>query len=371
MKKKVCFLLCFLVINGLVSCNIPSQYLPDSSQSEVEQHYGTVSVLLTQTAQGLPVSIIVPVASATPSPEPPFAVSKPPAISNTEATLTKVDPLAQIPMASKTPRPAVADGQALAAPCDLAQLGYPIDINVPDGSRFLPGEYFSKTWRLVNAGSCPWTRDYALVWFSGTNLGLNQVQPLGSTASWGASIDVTVDMMAPAAPGTYQSNWKMRNSAGELFGIGPNGDAPFWVRIVVVPVDTPTVTATIFDATPTPVIYASGSLILAVGEGIDLDTARINQEQEDDVRLLSPETGEIQLAPLTGVHLVSFGAIQPQLFDCGQDNSTNAPVMLEQAKVGMYLCYRTTRGLPGRMMFKSIDFEKGQIDLDFITWVVP
>jgi hypothetical protein len=168
----------------------------------------------------------------------------------------------------------------------------------------------------------------------------------------------------------------MRSPEGELFGIGPNGDAPVWVRIVVVPVDTPTVdapteTPAVEDVTPTPVIYASGALALAVGEGIDLDSAQINQEQEDDLRLLSPESGEIELMPQTGVHLTPFDAGQPQLIDCGKSDITGLPVVVEQNEVDTYLCYRTTQGLPGRLTIKSVDLENKQVNLEFITWVVP
>jgi hypothetical protein len=41
----------------------------------------------------------------------------------------------------------------------------------------------------------------------------------------------------------------LSNADGELFGIGPNGDAPFWARIIVVPSETETPTPT---NTPTP-----------------------------------------------------------------------------------------------------------------------
>ncbi|HPK27164.1 MAG TPA: NBR1-Ig-like domain-containing protein, partial [Anaerolineaceae bacterium] len=73
----------------------------------------------------------------------------------------------------------------------------------------------------------------------------------------GQSIDVSVEFIAPFESGTYQSNWMLQSQAGELFGLGPNGDAPFWVRIQVVGLETPTQTPTSTlsgseTATPTP-----------------------------------------------------------------------------------------------------------------------
>lgn len=365
MKKKVGLLLCFLVMGGLVSCNIPPLYPDDSSQGEIEQQYHSVSQLLTQTAQVSLAAMTVPVTSVTPSP-----VSQTALPTDDSVALVVVD--AQPDAASATPTSKTASTQAvLAAPCNLAQLGYPIDISVPDGTQFLPGQPFSKTWRLVNAGSCEWTPDYALVWFSGTDLGLNPVQPINSMVHWGSSIDITVDMVAPEAPGTYQSNWKMQDPQGALFGIGPNGDAPIWVRIVVVPLDTPTPAPTLIEATPTPSIYASGTFTLMVGEGIDLDSAQINPEQGNDVRFLSPVAGEFELAPLNGVHLGPFGNDLPQLFDCNQSDAADTPLVLAPESVGESVCYRTAQGLPGRLTIRSVDLEKGQVDLEFITWVVP
>lgn len=73
----------------------------------------------------------------------------------------------------------------------------------------------------------------------------------------GGVVDLPVEMFAPMQAGFYQGNWMMQSSEGLLFGLGPNGDAPFWARIEVVeqttatpePSMTPDATATF---TPTP-----------------------------------------------------------------------------------------------------------------------
>ena len=59
----------------------------------------------------------------------------------------------------------------------------------------------------------------------------------------GASVDLSVEMIAPQRNGSYQSNWKMRDAEGVLFGLGPQGDAPFWARITVFDGSTPTINA--------------------------------------------------------------------------------------------------------------------------------
>ena len=43
----------------------------------------------------------------------------------------------------------------------------------------------------------------------------------------------TVELKAPDTPGTYQGYWKLRNPAGDVFGLGEKADKDFWVKINV------------------------------------------------------------------------------------------------------------------------------------------
>jgi hypothetical protein len=47
-------------------------------------------------------------------------------------------------------------------------------------------------------------------------------------------VDISVNLTAPAAEGTYQGYWMLRNAAGTLFGLGPSARDPFYVDIKVV-----------------------------------------------------------------------------------------------------------------------------------------
>lgn len=165
----------------------------------------------------------VPATSAGPSPTS-QASGTPPTPTASPATPTPSGP-------SVTASPTV--------PCDRAAPGNPIDVSVPDGSPMMPGEHFVKTWRLVNAGSCTWTQDYALVWFSGDDLSSTHETKLDHSVPPGQSVDLSVEMVAPDEARTYRSYWKLRNAAGKLFGLGPNGDGPFWVEIAVVAPTSP------------------------------------------------------------------------------------------------------------------------------------
>lgn len=117
-------------------------------------------------------------------------------------------------------------------PCD--QVKFIKDVTIPDEMNLEPGEKFTKTWRLQNAGSCPWTIGYLLYFESGDALGGPASQELTSkTIQPGDTVDVSVDLIAPEETGSYMGFWKIRNVKGDGFGVGPFAKA-FWVQINVV-----------------------------------------------------------------------------------------------------------------------------------------
>jgi hypothetical protein len=125
------------------------------------------------------------------------------------------------------PRPVAA-----ATPCsDWAQ--FISDVTVPDGTSFAPGATFVKTWRLKNIGTCTWTTSYAAVFVSGSQMGAPAVVNLLSSVTPGATVDITVNMTAPSAPGHYVGYWKLRNASGGLFGIGTYANGIYLVDINV------------------------------------------------------------------------------------------------------------------------------------------
>lgn len=107
------------------------------------------------------------------------------------------------------------------------------DVTVPDGTRYDPGATFKKTWRLKNTGTCTWTTSYALVFDTGERMGASASITFPSSIVSGQTVDVTVDMTAPTAPGHYIGYWKFKNAAGALFGIGVNANKSWWVEINV------------------------------------------------------------------------------------------------------------------------------------------
>lgn len=344
----------FLLAVIVAGCNLPSGALPSSTLS-VTQAYQTVEARLTQ-AVGLTLE-------ATPTPSP--------SESSTTPTVTE----AATPEPSETPTEAVTAGTQPSS-CDQAAPGVPIDVTIPDDTKLEPGEAFTKIWRLQNTGKCAWTNEYSLVWFSGEQLGAPASVPLSGNVEPGQTVEIAVDMVAPQQPGTFQSNWKLRNDTGVLFGIGPSGDAAFWVRIMVTQSATAAATTTpgattTPTVTPTAGIQASGTITLQPGDQLDLDSIQVTSGDSADIAYQVSE-GIHVLNPLGSAAGGSFGNTPPALGDCQTLTLSADPLVVDGSTlVGSYLCYRTNLALPGWVQITGFDADTGALSLEILIWAIP
>ena len=99
--------------------------------------------------------------------------------------------------------------------CDKAK--FVTDVTISDGTVLAPGEAFTKTWRLKNIGTCTWTSGYALIYDGGTKMGGLSPQPLVGSVAPGETVDISIDLTAPATNGSYTGNWQIRNASNVLF----------------------------------------------------------------------------------------------------------------------------------------------------------
>lgn len=256
--------------------------------------------------------------------------------------------------------------------CDRAAPGHPIDVTVADGSVFQPGEQFTKTWRLVNAGDCDWSQDFAIVWFSGEPMGSARIFYLDEVVGPGESVDLSVEMTAPTKSGWYQSNWKMRNAEGEMFGLGPHGNAPFWVRIRVFDGSTPTIAA-LPTNTPIPMIYNQGAVEVIELLHLDVDSGAVSMGEDADVALTSADR-QLTVTPLGGVKLgLPDGkvGVPPAQRECVQTALSADEVVIESIDEDIYICYQSSQGLPGYMWIKSVEDQDDELEVAYVTWFVP
>ncbi len=283
-------------------------------------------------------------------------------------------PSAQTPLPTATlSRPANTQLPTDApVPCEMAAAGKPIDVTVPDGAQFEPGARFTKTWRLTNVGSCAWTRDYAVFWFSGEDMATVRSQTFLSTVQPGQSVDISIDMIAPAKPGEYQSNWKLRNPQGQFFGIGPSSGSPFWVRILVVQAATQTPTPTTRPTvTLTPQVQSSGVIALVVYDSFDLDTGAVNSDSGPDLLFDLDNEGNYILLPANGAAFGVPSRANPTFNACRSEALKSLSLQLKAIPDGSYLCARTDNGLPGFIRLALAELDNGLMTVEYTTWSIP
>jgi hypothetical protein len=220
-----------------------------------------------------------------------------------EASPTSAPP----PLPTETPVPDIS------APggCTL-NAAYVADVTVPDNTEMSPGESFVKAWRLRNSGTCDWEAGTVLVFSSGEQMGGPTSVPAGTLAA-GATLDVSVNLTAPSAPGTYRGNWQMQAPDGTRFG------SVVFVQIVVpaaataAPTEGPTATPT-QEPTPEPTGAPPPDLTIAAAL---IDPSPLISNAPFQVRTTLYNDGD---QSLTGVTLrVECHRGQPQA-DCSDTN---------------------------------------------------
>ncbi|GAB4503185.1 MAG: hypothetical protein Fur0043_01770 [Anaerolineales bacterium] len=147
--------------------------------------------------------------------------------STPEAKQTTPTPTGQIPPTFSPPTAPPAVGST--GPCLLANL---VSETIPDGQIMMPGQYFWKTWRLRNGGTCTWDSTYKIVYWSGELMGGLLEYPFPEVVPPGDEVDITLYMQAPSANGLYTSSWKIRSPWGGTFGVGEY-DQAFYVQVNV------------------------------------------------------------------------------------------------------------------------------------------
>jgi Ig-like domain from next to BRCA1 gene len=96
-------------------------------------------------------------------------------------------------------------------------LSFVSDVTIPDNTPVTPGQAFTKTWKVKNAGSCAWDAGFKFVFTGGEQMGGATVT-LPSAVAAGAVYDISVPLTAPNKSGTLRGNWRMQTGAGQFFG---------------------------------------------------------------------------------------------------------------------------------------------------------
>ena len=220
----ICALL--LAATAVSACNLPrptpaGQANPDAINTQAAL---TVEAFGTQLSGG---TLPAPISAITSTTMPSITAAPSQASSDTPM------PGSDTPAPTNSPAPTATQPPPTATPipCDRAAF---VEETIPDGTVVAPGSNFTKSWTLKNDGSCTWNSSYSVVFVSGDALGAPAARQLttGSVAP-GQTIQISMDMKAPATEGTYKGNWKLRNAAGVVFGLGSDAAKNYWVEIKV------------------------------------------------------------------------------------------------------------------------------------------
>ncbi len=205
------------------------------------------------------------------------AASPPPAGGSPAASPTPMPTIA-----SPTPAPTATPVPTATPPCLAAR--FVKDVTVPDGTTFAPGETFTKTWRLRNVGACTWTTAFEVYFDHGDHMNGPTDVNLPHAVDPGETVDVSVELTAPADEGTYKGYWKLRSDEGKGFGIGADRNTAFWVEIKVVAPTLPP---------PPPPIYnlyaAAPSAQWVSGAGV----LPFDGPDNDDRGFVKPQPGKL------------------------------------------------------------------------------
>ena len=161
-----------------------------ATATQVTANIFATQMAATSTATPTPMAVFTPTATSTPTP-------------------------ISTPTPARTPTPTPTD-TPMPTPC-LPDADLLADVTVPDGTNFVPGERFTKTWRVRSSGCVPWPAGTTWVFVSGDQMGASDSIPMPEIPL-GDAFDISVEMIAPNAPGTYKGLWQMQGPAGDRFG---------------------------------------------------------------------------------------------------------------------------------------------------------
>jgi hypothetical protein len=253
------------------------------------------------------------------------------------------------------------------------------DVTVEDGADFDPGEHFTKTWRLRNAGSCTWTSSYDLVFSHGDAMSGPAAKALPGVVNPGQTMDLSVNLIAPNTEGGYQGYWLLRSADGMLFGLGASADVAFWVEIEVIDPDAgPALILPLIPMQPFFALYTSNGTgqVLPDGFCFDLDEGAItscgnpNSDFQYDASITFegfPPTMEVHTVVDPG-HSALFGAHGTEVPTGAECQAQALTASDREISHGIY-CYRTSGGKYGYLRVTSLGTTS--VTFDWATYNSP
>jgi hypothetical protein len=119
-----------------------------------------------------------------------------------------------------------------------------------DYSTLAPGTPFKMTWTVKNVGKSTWTTSYQMRFFANNPLGGPAAVNLSRNVLPNETIDITIDLVAPANSGDYHSIWVLTSDkTGNFYPVD------VWIKVSSAPPAAETATVPVtptFTTTPVP-----------------------------------------------------------------------------------------------------------------------
>lgn len=100
---------------------------------------------------------------------------------------------------------------------------YVRDVGTPDGTVLKPSQPFAKGWLIQNTGTCNWAVGYHLVRVGGnTDFGgdFYAIRFPSDVVLAGTIVEISLNLVAPKQPGTYEARYQMYSNLDIPFGTG-------------------------------------------------------------------------------------------------------------------------------------------------------
>lgn len=209
----------FLLLISLIfsSCSPTTAPLPPTPTATVPPAANNTPTQTSQPATNVPTQT-------------PYVITATPQVVTSTPALTPAEAVNEtLPVQTATLQPSTTA-------CNKA--GFVSDVTVPNGTAMAVTQVFTKTWRLINLGTCTWSANYQIIPAQGTSG--QQGFDLGVSVPPGHYVDISIQITAPATAGTYGSSYKLESPDGVVFGVGGDGNSAFGYLVDVQNINTPT-----------------------------------------------------------------------------------------------------------------------------------
>lgn len=212
-RKSLAVLLMVGLLLGSCAGQAPEGSATPDIGASLTAGVGTIVAYFFQTQTAM-----APSATETPSITPIPAVSSSPIVFPTLGSLAS--PTANFIYLSPTPTGTyytpTPNSASLAYGCN--NMGLIRDVSTPNGTVLRPNESFTRTWKVVNNGTCDWLYGFRLVPVSGFQFASDSIGVHNAPVKPGEWREFSVGARAPDDAGTFTQYWQLSDGAGHNFG---------------------------------------------------------------------------------------------------------------------------------------------------------